>query len=554
MSQPAAPIIERDHEWYRDLWTAVERARAPHDDAGLHALADGFAWLSMLEQGLGQDLAAGGDDRRAWSARVVEKAMAGDPVAVGRALGVDPSLIRRLYEHWLHRFAAAEQRIEGKLQTGLYLAVVSQSYFQKGFGLKSEVGPVLARTYQSPVVEKLKGLGYEAVAAGIHFKLAREFGFCYGVDRAVDYAYQTRRQFPDRRVFLSGEIIHNPDVNQRIRDMDITILADALDPVERYAPISAGDVVILPAFGVSVPELEHLKAKQCVLVDTTCGSVLNVWKKVHQHARDGYTVIIHGKHYHEETRATASQALTHQDGHYLCVRNVEETKMVCDYILGRRTAEELMPHFAEAASPGFDPARDLQRIGLANQTTMLMSETLKVQETLRQAVVERWGAEQVDAHFRAFDTICSATQERQDAVTEMLKNGGIDLMIVIGGYNSSNTQALARMCSPRVKTYYIDSPGCVTSQGIRHRVVGDATETMTPGWLPDGVARVGLTSGASTPDSVVGEVIERILALRDARPEELTKPVAIAQASPAYQAPAFAEATADKAADEQSYA
>src|SRR5687767_8462925 len=252
-------------------------------------------------------------------------------------------------------------------------------YFQKGFGLKSEVGPVLARTYQSAVVERLKAIGYEASAGGLHFKLAKEFGFCYGVDRAVDYAYQTRRQFPDRRVFLSGEIIHNPDVNDRIQAMGIDILADSRDPVERFRPVAEGDVVILPAFGVSIPELQHLKEKQCVLVDTTCGSVLNVWKKVHHHARDRYTVIIHGKHYHEETRATASQALTHADGQYLCVRDVTETGMVCDFIRGQRSADELMTHFREAASPTFDPSKHLTRVGLANQTTMLMSETLKVQ-------------------------------------------------------------------------------------------------------------------------------------------------------------------------------
>ena len=193
---------------------------------------------------------------------------------------------------------------------------MSELYFQKGFGLKSEVGPVLARTYQSAVVERLKSIGYEAGAGTLHFKLAKEFGFCYGVDRAVDYAYQTRRQFPDRRVFLSGEIIHNPDVNERIQAMGIHILADSRVPEERFRLVEAGDVVILPAFGVSVPELAHLKAKNCVLVDTTCGSVLNVWKKVHYYARDRYTVIIHGKHYHEETRATASQALTHAGGQY----------------------------------------------------------------------------------------------------------------------------------------------------------------------------------------------------------------------------------------------
>ena len=418
-------------------------------------------------------------------------------------------------------------------------------YFQKGFGLKSEVGPVLARTYQSAVVERLKSIGYEASAGGLHFKLAKEFGFCYGVDRAVDYAYQTRRQFPDRRVFLSGEIIHNPDVNERIQSMGIRILADSHDPVERFKDVTAGDVLILPAFGVSVPELQHLKDKKCVLVDTTCGSVLNVWKKVHYYAKDHYTVIIHGKYKHEETRATASQALTHEGGQYLCVRDLAETELVCDYIRGRVTAEALMAHFGEAASADFTPERDLQRIGLANQTTMLMSETLKVQEMLRQAMLERYGENDFDARFRAFDTICSATQERQDAVLEMLQAGGLDLMIVIGGYNSSNTQALARMCAPRLQTYHIDSPGCVETTGIRHRDIGAATETLTPGWLGSGDVRIGVTAGASTPDSVVGEVIERVLALKGLTAEDLTAEGNFAQGSST-----SAKATADK----QSYA
>ena len=417
---------------------------------------------------------------------------------------------------------------------------MNETYFQKGFGLKSEVGPVLARTYQSAVVERLKTLGYEAGASGLHFKLAREFGFCYGVDRAVDYAYQTRRQFPDRRVFLSGEIIHNPDVNRRIQEMGIRILDHFQDPVERFAEVAAGDVVILPAFGVSVPELAHLKAKQCVLVDTTCGSVLNVWKKVHYYARDGYTVIIHGKHHHEETRATASQALTHAGGQYLCVRDVAETELVCDYIRGTISAADLMSRFGEAASADFDPAVHLQRIGLANQTTMLMSETLKVQETLRRAMVDRYGEAGLESRFRAFATICSATQERQDAVLEMLDKGGLDMMIVIGGYNSSNTQALARMCAPRVTTYYVDSPQCVTEAGIRHKQVGDKEETLTAGWLPAVSAggsaptgvRIGITAGASTPDSVVGETIERILALRGRTAADLTQAADIEDSSP----------------------
>lgn len=432
----------------------------------------------------------------------------------------------------------AEAKFWANLQTGLYLGEVGQTYFQKGFGLKSEVGPVLARTYQSPMVERLKALGYEAAAGGIHIKLAKEFGFCYGVDRAVDYAYQTRRQFPDKRVFLSGEIIHNPDVNRRIEDMGITILEDLRDPARRFAAVQTGDVVIMPAFGVSIPELQHLQSKQCLLVDTTCGSVLNVWKKVHYYARDGYTVIIHGKHYHEETRATASQALTHEGGRYLCVRDVAETELVCGFIRGTVGAADLMARFTDAASEGFNPDRDLRKIGLANQTTMLMSETLKVQETLRQAMVDRHGADDIESRFRAFDTICSATQERQDAVLEMLDAGGLDLMIVIGGYNSSNTQALARMCAPRVRTYYIDSSACVSGSTLRHRAVGAQQDDVTEDWLPSGEVHVGITAGASTPDSVVGETVERILAIRGQFAGDLTTTSA--------KASACAEATADK--------
>ncbi len=259
-------------------------------------------------------------------------------------------------------------------------------YFQKGFGLKAEVSPILARTYQSAAIDRLKQLGYDASAGAVRFKLAREFGFCYGVDRAVEYAYETRRRFPDRRVFLSGEIIHNPDVNSRVRGMGIEILPDSKDPIGRYVDVVAGDVVILPAFGVTVAEMTHLQAKQCVLVDTTCGSVLNVWKMVHRCARDGYTVVIHGKHYHEETRATASQTKLHDGGQYLCVRNTQEAAIVCAFIRQEIGADRVLASLGSAAGPGFDPERDLARIGLANQTTMLMTESFEIQEMLRIAM------------------------------------------------------------------------------------------------------------------------------------------------------------------------
>jgi 4-hydroxy-3-methylbut-2-enyl diphosphate reductase len=388
-----------------------------------------------------------------------------------------------------------------------------QTYFQKGFNLKAVVRPVLAQSYHSGVVERLKQLGYAARAGELRIKLAREFGFCYGVDRAVEYAYEARERFPDRRIFLSGEIIHNPEVNGRIESLGIRILPDQRSAVERYAGVLSADVVILPAFGVPVSELQHLRSKGCVLVDTTCGSVLNVWKNVHRYAREGFTAVIHGKHHHEETKATASQALTHPGGQYLCVRDLAEAEVVCGFIGGRVEAGELLDRFRDAVSPGFEPERDLQRIGLANQTTMLMSESLEIQERLRSAMRERWGEAALAERFRAFDTICSATQDRQDAVLKMLDAGGLDLMVVIGGYNSSNTQALARICAARLPTYHVSAADRIAPT-IRHRPVGGHEEAAVDAWLPGGHVTIGLTAGASTPNNVVGEVIERILALR----------------------------------------
>jgi 4-hydroxy-3-methylbut-2-enyl diphosphate reductase len=397
-----------------------------------------------------------------------------------------------------------------------------QTYFQKGFNLKEQVRPVLAASYHSKVVDRLKELGYSARAGDVRVKLAREFGFCYGVDRAVEYAYEAREKFPDRRIFLSGEIIHNPEVNGRIEALGIRILPDHRSPEERYAAVEAADVVILPAFGVPVRELQHLRAKGCVLVDTTCGSVLNVWKNVHRYARDGFTSVIHGKHYHEETKATASQALTHPGGQYLCVRDLAEADVVCAFIRGDVAAADLLHRFREAASPGFDPGRDLQRIGLANQTTMLMTESLQIQERLRAALQDRWGEAELTERFRAFDTICSATQDRQDAVLKMLDEGGLDLMVVIGGYNSSNTQALARICAPRLPTFHISGADRIQGTAIRHRPVGSHEEVAASGWLPEGEVTVGLTAGASTPNNVVGEVVARVLALRGRTTDELT--------------------------------
>jgi 4-hydroxy-3-methylbut-2-en-1-yl diphosphate reductase len=386
------------------------------------------------------------------------------------------------------------------------------SVFRKGLDLSDAVAARLAENYRSHLVERIRADGFVYRAGRLTLYLAREFGFCYGVDRAVDYAYQARERFPDRPIYVIGEIIHNPYVNARLRALGLRFLTD---PGVDRASLGPGDVVILPAFGVTAGELADLDRRGCTLVDTTCGSVLNVWKSVRRYAEQGFTAVIHGKARHEETRATASQAARIAGGRYLVVLDVAEAGMVCEYIRHGGDREVFLARFRDAASPGFDPDRDLERIGLANQTTMLMSESLQVEDMFRSAVRDRYGDSEGPRRFRAFDTICTATENRQDAVTALLAAERLDLMIVIGGYNSSNTGNLARICAGRVPTFHIVDPDCLVSAGvIRHRPVGGADEVTTRGWLPaTGEVAVGLTSGASTPDTLVGAAVERLAEL-----------------------------------------
>jgi 4-hydroxy-3-methylbut-2-enyl diphosphate reductase len=386
--------------------------------------------------------------------------------------------------------------------------------FRKGLDLKHEVAGILAASYHSDLIQQIKASDYRYDTGRLTLHLAREFGFCYGVDRAVDYAYQARRRFPDRTVFLTGEIIHNPHVNDELRAQGIRFLSDA---EEDSASLGANDVVILPAFGVTVEELKRLSAAGCTLVDTTCGSVLNVWKNVSRYARDGFTSIIHGKYWHEETRATASQAMRTPGGQYLVVLDRAEAAMACDYIReSRRPDLELKAafaaRFANAISPGFDPDVHLSRIGCANQTTMLSSESVEVGEMFRAAMRDRFGEAELTQRFRAFDTICSATQDRQDAVVRLLDGQRLDLMLVIGGYNSSNTCNLARICADRVPTYHIADPdGLLSPSEIRHRSVEEKREVVTRNWLRrEGSLSIGLTSGASTPDNLVEIVVRKL--------------------------------------------
>ncbi|HEX7050925.1 MAG TPA: 4-hydroxy-3-methylbut-2-enyl diphosphate reductase [Longimicrobiales bacterium] len=397
---------------------------------------------------------------------------------------------------------------------------MEQTYFRRGFGLKKIIEPIVAAEYHSALVAEIRANGHSTTFGNVTIRLAKEFGFCYGVDRAVDYAYETAHKFPGRRIFLVGEIIHNPHVNRRMLEMGITFLRPDSTGTFDFSGIGADDVVIIPAFGVTLHDFERLRAIGCILVDTTCGSVLNVWKRVESYARDGFTALIHGKYHHEESRATASQVLTHPNGKYIIVRDMDEARLVTDYIERNDQAlsrEAFQDHFADKATGGFDPDTDLVRIGVANQTTMLATESLAIAGRVRESMIRRYGEDTIDEHFRAFDTICSATQERQDAVLEMMQDPP-DVMVVIGGYNSSNTNHLAHLCREYTTTYHIADASHIDVQTgtIRHKpqLAPDAPERTDHDWLPEGAITIGLTAGASTPNNKIGDAIERILAIR----------------------------------------
>jgi len=398
---------------------------------------------------------------------------------------------------------------------------MEETYFRRGFGLKSQVQPLIDLEYHSALVDDIRSEGNRKVLGDVTVRLAKEFGFCYGVDRAIDYAYETRHKFPEKRIRLVGEIIHNPHVNQRIRDMGMDFIPPDGDGGFNFSDLTEQDVVILPAFGVTVQDLAALREVGCVLVDTTCGSVLLVWKRVESYARDGFTALIHGKHYHEESRATASQVRNHEDGRYIIVRDMEEAELICDYIANRAsrlTREAFMEHFRTKATEGFDPDLHLQKIGVANQTTMLANESLAIGGRVREAMVEGSGEDYAESNFRSFGTICSATQERQDAIEAMMDEGPPQVMIVMGGYNSSNTDHLAHLCRKFTTTYHIEDAACIDLESgtIRHKPdIGSHTpeETATD-WMPEGPFDLGITAGASTPNNKIGEALLRILEIR----------------------------------------
>lgn len=385
----------------------------------------------------------------------------------------------------------------------------SDHYFRRGFGRGEEVAQTMAASYQSGLIQELRAHHNVLTRGTVTIKLAEAFGFCWGVERAVAMAYETRQQFPTQRLWITNEIIHNPSVNQHLRDMEVNFI-EVVDGQKNFAPIAPGDVVILPAFGASVQEMQWLNDRGCIIVDTTCPWVSKVWNSVEKHKAADYTSIVHGKYNHEETIATSSFA-----GKYLIVLNLEQAEYVCHYILHGGDKAEFLARFARAVSAGFDPDRDLVHVGVANQTTMLKSETEAIGKLVERTMMQKFGPAKLNEHFMSFNTICDATQERQDAMFDLVKEP-LDLMIVIGGYNSSNTTHLQEIALERgIPSYHIDSGDriCLASGALTHKPLDRDLETLTD-WLPAGPITVGITSGASTPDKAVEETIERIFALK----------------------------------------
>ena len=352
----------------------------------------------------------------------------------------------------------------------------------------------------------------------VRFKIARHFGFCYGVENAIEIAYRALDENPDKRIFLLSEMIHNPHVNTDLRERGVQFLCETsgkqLIPFDELMP---EDVVIVPAFGTTLEIQSELNKRGInpYAYNTTCPFVEKVWKKSGEIGRQNYTIVVHGKRYHEETRATFSHAKS--GAPVVVVLNLIEAKNLAKVICGEADREFFFKYFADSHSPGFEPDRDLKRIGVVNQTTMLATETQAIADLLRGAMVDRYGEEHIDDHFAdTKDTLCYATKENQDATLALIADRG-DLALVVGGYNSSNTSHLVELCEGKMQTYFVRDAGELESpRSIRHWDIHAKTVYETPDWLPmtrpdGGPVDIILTAGASCPDALLDEVLCKVV-------------------------------------------
>jgi 4-hydroxy-3-methylbut-2-en-1-yl diphosphate reductase len=352
----------------------------------------------------------------------------------------------------------------------------------------------------------------------VRFYLARHFGFCYGVENAIEIAYKTINENPGKRFFLLSEMIHNPAVNHDLLSMGVRFMMDTSgNQLVAWEEIKSDDIVIIPAFGTTL-EIEKKLNKLGInpySYNTTCPFVEKVWNRSEELGKKGFTVVIHGKHYHEETRATFSHSI--QNSPSVIVRNLKEAKFLSDVIMGEKTTEEFYEFFNGKLSKGFDAKADLNKAGVVNQTTMLATETQEIADLLKETMIKAYGIENLNEHFAdTRDTLCYATNDNQDATYGLLEVEA-DFAIVVGGYNSSNTTNIVKICEEEITTYFIDSSERIRSENeINHFDILKQSVKNSKNYLPKKYpVEILITSGASCPDAVVESVIRKLISFYD---------------------------------------
>ena len=347
----------------------------------------------------------------------------------------------------------------------------------------------------------------------VRFFIPRHFGFCYGVENAIEISYKTLENNPDKRIFLLSEMIHNPGVNEDLQNRGIRFLMDTSgNNLIDWSELSKDDIVIIPAFGTTLEIQQKLGeiGINAYQYNTTCPFVEKVWNRSSQLGEEDFTIIIHGKHYHEETRATFSHSKIY--GPSLIVRNLEETKFLAEVILGEKSKEDFYSYFDGKYSEGFDPENDLQKIGVVNQTTMLASETQEIADILKSTMINKYGIQNLSMHFAdTRDTLCYATYDNQEATYGLLESPA-DFAIVVGGYNSSNTSHIVELCEDKLPTYFISSAEKIISKNsIKYFDIHSKAEILSEKFVPaKEKVNILLTSGASCPDSVVDQVLNKM--------------------------------------------
>uniref|UniRef100_A0A6U4E9P0 4-hydroxy-3-methylbut-2-enyl diphosphate reductase n=1 Tax=Phaeomonas parva TaxID=124430 RepID=A0A6U4E9P0_9STRA len=386
------------------------------------------------------------------------------------------------------------------------------TFYRRGFkDVQDKVSGIMEGEFKSDMLEGMRTSKYERTVGDVTIKMAEHLGFCWGVERAVAMALETREHFPEDELHITNEIIHNPQVNEMLTTAGVQIIPkEGVGAPKDFSKVKENDVVILPAFGASLEEMQFLDDKGVRVVDATCPWVSKVWNTVDRHQRMDMTSVIHGKWNHEETIATASFCET-----YLIMKNEDEAKYVANYIVNGGDKAEFLEKFKNAMSEGFDPDTDLEKVGLANQTTMYKRETRQIGRIMEKALMSKFGAADIGTRYAEFDTICDATQERQDAITDLIEDGSMDFILIVGGFDSSNTAHLKEIPElAGIKSYHIDRAERILADGsIEHRLL-DGSIVTEENFLPEGKITIGVTSGASTPDAYLGDAVDRILMLK----------------------------------------